>query len=133
MAFEASAIVNQALLGDPNRLEALELRAWLRGKLGDPLVLIAHLVEGVPLVSEAGQRPLRRPDPVRVGGEVHESVVFGEPVPVSARDLDDTIGDRGPAPRAPHALHDQLGYCLPVVVEHTPTPVLPPRSSDPSL
>jgi tetratricopeptide (TPR) repeat protein len=29
-----------ALAADPNRLEALELRAWLRGKLGDPQALL---------------------------------------------------------------------------------------------
>jgi tetratricopeptide (TPR) repeat protein len=35
-AFE---FADKALIADPNRLEALELRAWLRGKLGDPLAV----------------------------------------------------------------------------------------------
>jgi serine/threonine protein kinase/tetratricopeptide (TPR) repeat protein len=35
----ALEFADQALAADPNRLEALELRAWLRGKLGDPRVV----------------------------------------------------------------------------------------------
>ncbi len=44
-----------AASGDPNRLDALELRAWLRGSLGDPLA-----VADVDLL-------IRTPTPNRLG------------------------------------------------------------------
>jgi len=123
----AAAGVEPDLVGEAVEVEITEV------DLREVLVLVTHLVEGVPLEAEAGQRALGGADPLHHGGEVHEAVPLGEPVPTVADDLGRTIGHRRPAPRAPQPIHDQVRHCLLVVVEHIPTPVRPPLPTDPSL